>query len=32
MSGFPVKVVETPGKDYVSDMGYASQTLSWAFS
>ena len=23
----PVKVVETPGKDYVSDMGYASQTL-----
>ena len=24
---FPVKVVETPGKDYVSDMGYASQTL-----
>ena len=27
MSGFPVKVVETPGKDYVSDMGYASQTL-----
>lgn len=27
MSGFHVKVVETPGKDYVSDMGYASQTL-----
>jgi len=27
MSGFPVKVVETPGKDYVSDMGHASQTL-----
>jgi adenosylcobinamide-phosphate guanylyltransferase len=27
MSGFPVKVVETPGKDYVSDMGYASQNL-----
>jgi adenosylcobinamide-phosphate guanylyltransferase len=24
---FPVKVVETPGKDYVSDMGYASQNL-----
>ena len=24
---FPVKVVETPGKDYVSDMGYVSQTL-----
>ena len=24
---FPVKVVVTPGKDYVSDMGYASQTL-----
>ena len=27
LSGFPVKVVETPGKDYVSDMGYASQDL-----
>ena len=27
MSGFHVKLVETPGKDYVSDMGYASQTL-----
>jgi len=27
MSHFPVKVVETPGKDYVSDMGFASQTL-----
>jgi adenosylcobinamide-phosphate guanylyltransferase len=27
MSHFPVRVVETPGKDYVSDMGYASQTL-----
>jgi adenosylcobinamide-phosphate guanylyltransferase len=27
MSGFPVEVVETPGKDYVSDMGYASQNL-----
>lgn len=24
---FPVKVVQTPGKDYVSDMGYASQML-----
>ena len=27
LCGFPVKVVETPGKDYVSDMGYASQNL-----
>jgi adenosylcobinamide-phosphate guanylyltransferase len=27
LSQFPVKVVETPGKDYVSDMGYASQKL-----
>jgi adenosylcobinamide-phosphate guanylyltransferase len=27
MSRFPVKVIETPGKDYVSDMGYASQNL-----
>ncbi len=27
LSQFPVKVVETPGKDYVSDMGYAAQTL-----
>jgi len=27
MSQFPVKVVETPGKDYVSDMGYAAQNL-----
>jgi adenosylcobinamide-phosphate guanylyltransferase len=27
LSQFPVKVVETPGKDYVSDMGYASQNL-----
>jgi adenosylcobinamide-phosphate guanylyltransferase len=27
LSQFPVKVVQTPGKDYVSDMGYASQTL-----
>ncbi len=27
MSQLPVKVLETPGKDYVSDMGYASQTL-----
>ena len=25
LSSFPVKVVDTPGKDYVSDMGYASQ-------
>jgi adenosylcobinamide-phosphate guanylyltransferase len=24
---FPVKVVETPGKEYVSDMGYAVKTL-----
>jgi adenosylcobinamide-phosphate guanylyltransferase len=24
---FPVKIIETPGKDYVSDMGYASQNL-----
>jgi adenosylcobinamide-phosphate guanylyltransferase len=27
LSNFPVKVVETPGIDYVSDMGYASQNL-----
>jgi len=27
MAQFPVKLVETPGKDYVSDMGYASQIL-----
>jgi len=27
LSQFPVKVVETPGVDYVSDMGYASQVL-----
>ena len=27
MSQFPVKVVETPGRDYVSDMGYAAQNL-----
>ena len=27
LSKFPVKVLETPGKDYVSDMGYASQNL-----
>jgi len=27
LTQFPVKVVETPGKDYVSDMGYASQNL-----
>ena len=27
LSKFPVKVVQTPGKDYVSDMGYASQNL-----
>ena len=27
LSQFPVKLVETPGKDYVSDMGYASQNL-----
>ena len=27
MSQFPVKLIETPGKDYVSDMGYASQNL-----
>jgi adenosylcobinamide-phosphate guanylyltransferase len=27
MSQFSVKVIETPGKDYVSDMGYAAQNL-----
>ena len=27
LSQFPVKVIETPGKDYVSDMGYAAQNL-----
>lgn len=27
LSQFSVKVIETPGKDYVSDMGYASQNL-----
>ena len=27
LSQFPVKIIETPGKDYVSDMGYASQNL-----
>ncbi len=27
LSGFSVEVVDTPGKDYVSDMGYASQNL-----
>lgn len=27
MSKLGVKVIETPGKDYVSDMGYAVQTL-----
>ena len=27
MSQLTVKVVETPGKDYVSDMGYAAQNL-----
>ena len=27
MSQFAVRVVETPGKDYVSDLGFASQTL-----
>ena len=27
MSRFPVKLVETPGRDYVSDMGYAAQNL-----
>jgi adenosylcobinamide-phosphate guanylyltransferase len=27
LSQFPVKVVVTPGKDYVSDMGYASKNL-----
>jgi len=27
LSQFPVKVIETPGKDYVSDMGYAVQNL-----
>ena len=28
LSKLPVQVVETPGKDYVSDMGFASQALS----
>ncbi|MGD0994551.1 MAG: NTP transferase domain-containing protein [Candidatus Bathyarchaeia archaeon] len=27
LSQFPVKVAETPGVDYVSDMGYAAQNL-----
>jgi adenosylcobinamide-phosphate guanylyltransferase len=27
MRQFPVQVVETPGRDYVSDMGYAAQNL-----
>jgi adenosylcobinamide-phosphate guanylyltransferase len=27
LNQFPVKVIETPGKDYVSDMGYAVQNL-----
>ncbi len=27
LSQFPVQVVETPGVDYVSDMGYASKAL-----
>lgn len=27
MSNFPVKIIETPGKEYVSDMGYAVKTL-----
>lgn len=27
IKNFPVKIVETPGKDYVSDMGFAVQTL-----
>ena len=27
LSQFPVKVIETPGKDYVSDMGYVVQNL-----
>ena len=27
LSKFPVKIIETPGKDYVSDMGYACQNL-----
>jgi adenosylcobinamide-phosphate guanylyltransferase len=27
LNQFPVRVLETPGKDYVSDMGYASQRL-----
>ena len=27
LSKFPVQVIETPGKDYVSDMGFASQML-----
>src|SRR5512136_2027469 len=27
LSKFPVKIIKTPCKDYVSDMGYASQNL-----
>ncbi len=27
LSQFQVKIIQTPGKDYVSDMGYASQNL-----
>ncbi len=27
LNHFQVKIIETPGKDYVSDMGYASQNL-----
>jgi adenosylcobinamide-phosphate guanylyltransferase len=27
LKNYPVKVVETPGKDYVSDMGYAASCL-----
>ena len=27
LTKFPVKIIETPGKDYVSDMGYAAHNL-----
>ncbi len=32
LSQFPVKIIETPGKDYVSDMGYAVKISSLEFS
>src|SRR5208337_3962193 len=28
LNGFSVKVIDTPGKDYVSDMGFASKNLN----